>query len=89
LRNLPLDILKIDKSFVDALATSDDVTKMVVQLGRVLQLQVIAEGIETAEQREHLQRLGCTHAQGFLFAKPMPVDAILDALRAQHGELAA
>ncbi|GAA2642762.1 EAL domain-containing protein [Dactylosporangium fulvum] len=73
LKRFPVDILKIDRSFVDDIDTVDgDATlaEAVVQLGRALQLQTVAEGIETAEQWSTLQDLGCEYGQGYLFAKP-------------------
>jgi len=74
LRRLPLAQLKIDRSFVgQMLASPSDaaIVRTVVELGRHLGLQVIAEGVETDEQRCALQALGCDSYQGFLFARPM------------------
>lgn len=74
LRQLPIDRLKIDRAFVSEL--SDDIlgghiASMVIELGRNLQLKVIAEGIESAEQAQRLKELGCHEGQGYLYAKPM------------------
>jgi diguanylate cyclase (GGDEF)-like protein len=80
LRNLPVDVLKVDKSFVDELPAGGDVTRMMIQLGRMLGLDVIAEGVESAEQREALLALGCPRAQGFFYARPMPPDALVHDL---------
>jgi diguanylate cyclase (GGDEF)-like protein len=80
LRNLPVDVLKIDKSFVDDLPTGGDVTRMMIQLGRMLGLDVVAEGVESAVQRDELQLLGCSRAQGYLFARPMNTEALVDEL---------
>jgi predicted signal transduction protein with EAL and GGDEF domain len=80
LRNLPVDVLKVDKSFVDELPAGADVTRMMVQLGRMLGLDVIAEGVESAEQRDELRTLGCPRAQGYFYARPMPVDALVHGL---------
>ncbi|GAA0733745.1 EAL domain-containing protein [Dactylosporangium roseum] len=73
LKRFPVDILKIDRSFVDGIDTAGgDATlaEAVVQLGRALQLQTVAEGIETPEQWSTLQDLGCEYGQGYLFARP-------------------
>jgi EAL domain-containing protein (putative c-di-GMP-specific phosphodiesterase class I) len=84
LRNLPVDVLKIDKSFVDELPSGAEVTRMMVQLGRMLGLDVVAEGVEYDRQRDELRALGCPRAQGYLFAKPMPADELLQSLQGQH-----
>ncbi|GAA3291024.1 GGDEF domain-containing protein [Dactylosporangium vinaceum] len=83
LKRFPVDILKIDRSFVDGITTErGDATlaEAVVQLGRALQLQTVAEGIETAEQWSTLQDLGCEFGQGYLFARPGAADAISSIL---------
>ena len=73
LRRFPVDILKIDRSFVDGIAAENGdatIAEAVVQLGRALRLQTVAEGIETTEQWSTLHNLGCELGQGFLFARP-------------------
>ncbi len=78
LRKLPLDQLKVDQSFVRDLPGDPDafrIAQTIVQLGRDLNLEVMAEGIETEAQRSTLLRMGCHGFQGYLFARPMPVDA--------------
>jgi diguanylate cyclase (GGDEF)-like protein/PAS domain S-box-containing protein len=75
LRSLPISTLKIDQSFVADLPESHEaltIVTAVLQLGRGLTLDVVAEGVETEGQRECLELLGCAEMQGFLFAKPMP-----------------
>lgn len=77
LKRLPIDKIKVDRSFIkDIPADKDDmaITKTIIALGENLGLKVIAEGVETEEQREFLLSLGCEFAQGFLFYKPMPAD---------------
>ena len=79
LKRFPVDILKIDRSFVDGITTQpEDATlaEAVVQLGRALRLQTVAEGIETQEQWSTLQDLGCDLGQGYLFARPTDADEI-------------
>jgi diguanylate cyclase (GGDEF)-like protein/PAS domain S-box-containing protein len=80
LRRLPVDILKLDRAFVSGLATSENdrtVARAIIELGRTLGLDVIAEGIETDEQRRILLELGCTTGQGYLLGRPAPADTAL------------
>ena len=77
LKRLPLDQLKIDRAFVvDILesATSGAIAQTIVALSRAMGLSVIAEGVETAEQRDFLQSLGCDAFQGYYFGRPLPLD---------------
>lgn len=77
LDRLPIDRLKIDRSFVSNLGNGADgarIAEMIISLGHKLDLTIIAEGIETEEQRVMLSQLGCHEAQGFLFAKPMAAE---------------
>jgi len=77
LRRLPLDQLKIDQAFVrDILADagSGAIAESIISLGRAMGLSVIAEGVETEEQRDFLAGLGCHAFQGYLFSRPVPVD---------------
>ncbi|MDP9164605.1 MAG: EAL domain-containing protein [Actinomycetota bacterium] len=74
LRRLPVDLVKIDRSFVASLPEDDDagtIAWAVVRLGHTLGFPVLAEGVETREQAEALRRFGCDQAQGFFFGKPM------------------
>ncbi|SUD59169.1 diguanylate cyclase/phosphodiesterase [Ectopseudomonas oleovorans] len=75
LKSLPLDKIKIDKSFVqDLLEDEDDTTivRAIIQLGKSLGMQVIAEGVETAEQEAYIIAQGCHEGQGYLYSKPLP-----------------
>ena len=75
LQTLPVHFVKLDRSFVQGIETSGRLqvlTDAVMQLAQRLQLQVIAEGIETAAQEEILRHSGCTLGQGYLFARPQP-----------------
>jgi len=81
LRDIPADILKIDRSFVsNILDNTDDMTLVegIIGLGTAFQRVVVAEGVETAEQGVLLMRLGCDFAQGYGIARPMPADEIPD-----------
>jgi diguanylate cyclase (GGDEF)-like protein len=76
LKRLPIDILKIDRSFVDEIASNRDdaaISEAIIKLGHTLNLQVIAEGVETVSQRRLLTNMGCHSLQGFLIAPPLPV----------------
>ena len=88
LRQLPIDVLKIDKAFVDGVAGSAEdavVVGAVVELARGLGLMTVAEGIEEPSQVEALRRFGCDLGQGYLYARPMPAG---DALRLLRDEVA-
>jgi EAL domain-containing protein (putative c-di-GMP-specific phosphodiesterase class I) len=87
LQDLPLDILKIDKVFVDHIAEDPRRTafaQAIIRMGKTLGLGLIAEGVETAEQSERLQSLGCRFAQGFYFSRPVPAEDIQHMLNASH-----
>jgi diguanylate cyclase (GGDEF)-like protein len=92
LRDFPLDILKVAKSFVDGIADEEQgvaLARAIVELGESCQLDVVGEGIELSEQREGLLELGCRLGQGFLFARPaepQTIDALLSERRGTPGE---
>lgn len=84
LRKMPVDFLKIDRTFVDGLGSEPGDTqlvRMVLSLAHELGLEVIAEGVETEQQEAELVRLGCRHAQGYHFARPVELPAALALLR--------
>jgi diguanylate cyclase (GGDEF)-like protein len=92
LDRLPVDVLKIDRSFVAAIQDQfgdAPLVAAVVALGHALGLTLVAEGIEDAHQRERLAELGCDEGQGFLFGRPMPAELIgrlrLPPIPAQRG----
>ena len=92
LRQFPIDILKIDKSFIDGLGTGKDesvIANAIVTLGAALSLTTIAEGIEDVAQLHRLQALGCERGQGFYFAHPLSADDVAGRLRAGAHELCA
>jgi diguanylate cyclase (GGDEF)-like protein len=89
LPRLPLDIIKIDPSFVAGLGHDDTLTlltRTVVQVGRDLGLQVIAEGIEQPRQLIALREMGCGYGQGFLVARPMAAPGVEALIRTAVGE---
>ena len=86
LQQFPISTLKIDQSFVrDAANNPDDATIVgtIVQMGRNLNMDVVAEGVESEEQLAFLQRVGCNYVQGLLFGDPMSSDNYLELLLAQ------
>jgi EAL domain-containing protein (putative c-di-GMP-specific phosphodiesterase class I) len=84
IRRFPVDILKVDKSFIDGVAESGEeaaLTAAIIELATILNLQPVAEGIESAEQLEKLLALNCEFGQGFYFAVPMPIENVDELLR--------
>ncbi|GAB7533458.1 GGDEF domain-containing phosphodiesterase [Pseudomonas sp. 3A(2025)] len=84
LKSLPLDKIKIDKSFVQDLIDDDDdatIVRAIIQLGKSLGMQVIAEGVETAEQEAYIISEGCHEGQGYLYSKPLPARELLNYLK--------
>ncbi len=91
LHKLPVDALKIDRSFVKSLLLPDRpaIVESILALARTLNTSVVAEGIESEVQARELERLGCTHAQGFLFSRPlstMAAEALVDGVSAARSE---
>ncbi|SFZ76913.1 putative bifunctional diguanylate cyclase/phosphodiesterase [Chitinimonas taiwanensis] len=88
LKRLPIDRLKIDRSFVDDLpghAGDVAITRSIVHIARAFDLAVTAEGVENQAQRDFLRELGCQSAQGYWFSKPVPAEALEVLLREGHG----
>jgi diguanylate cyclase (GGDEF)-like protein len=86
LNRFPLDVLKIDRSFIEALGAEQERTAIVeaiIGMARALSMDVIAEGVENEAQLSELQRLGCDYAQGFLFSRPLPARQIGRMLSAE------
>ncbi|MBL6935976.1 MAG: EAL domain-containing protein [Alphaproteobacteria bacterium] len=84
LRRFPIDILKIDRSFVENVANNPEdkaLVEAIIAMARSLNLKVVAEGLETQEQMKILQDLNCDLAQGFLISKPMPADEFVAFLQ--------
>jgi len=79
LQSFPFDVLKIDRSFTSRITLGDQplqIVRTIIELARVLGMEVVAEGIETCEQHRLLCKLGCRFGQGFLYARPMPARAV-------------
>jgi EAL domain-containing protein (putative c-di-GMP-specific phosphodiesterase class I) len=84
LHSFPFDVLKIDRSFVGRMSEGDQplqIVRMIVELARVMGMDVVAEGIETCEQYRLLRQMGCRLGQGFLFARPLSAEAVTGLLR--------
>ncbi|MEO1962367.1 MAG: GGDEF domain-containing phosphodiesterase [Cycloclasticus sp.] len=83
LRQLPLNQLKIDQSFVRDLEHDEQdrsIVQTIIVMGKALGLNVIAEGVENTQQQEMLLEFGCNNYQGYLFAKPMPIEEVEEKL---------
>jgi EAL domain-containing protein (putative c-di-GMP-specific phosphodiesterase class I) len=92
LHRFPIDTVKLDRSFVDTMLrhpASMKIVRSIVHLSHDLDLSLVAEGLETAEQRAVLCELGCDHAQGYLFARPAPVTDIVALVESTRGRLPA
>jgi EAL domain-containing protein (putative c-di-GMP-specific phosphodiesterase class I) len=99
LHRFPVDILKIDKSFIDRLGDGAGVgagegegtifARAIVSLGESLEIRTIAEGIERPEQLEALRALGCVYGQGYHFARPASGDAVGAMLREREADARA
>lgn len=87
LKHLPIQRLKLDRSFVKDLETDLNdaaICSATVALGHKLGLELVAEGVETAGQRDFLAGLGCDFVQGFLYSRPLPADAVIEFVKAHR-----
>jgi EAL domain-containing protein (putative c-di-GMP-specific phosphodiesterase class I) len=92
LARLPIDTLKIDRSFVMAMTENADdmaIVASIISLAHGLDLNVVAEGVETEEQRKLLRLLRCDQTQGYLFSRPVAKDELENLLRSERSEAAA
>jgi EAL domain-containing protein (putative c-di-GMP-specific phosphodiesterase class I) len=90
LQRFPLDTIKIDRSVMrDFFGTPDDtgLADAIIAMGKSLSLTVVAQGVETKEQAEHLRLHACDELQGFYFKRPLPVDEFTRLLRDQATEI--
>jgi len=81
LSQFPIDVLKIDQSFVRNLQTNlmnKPIIQAIVSLAQSLELSCVAEGIEESEQLDYIRALGCEQIQGYYFSKPMPIETITE-----------
>jgi EAL domain-containing protein (putative c-di-GMP-specific phosphodiesterase class I) len=84
LHSFPFDVLKIDRSFVGRMTEGNQpmqIVRTIIELARVLGMNVVAEGIETRKQYSLLRKLGCRYGQGFLFSRPLPAAQMTELLR--------
>ena len=87
---LPMDTVKIDMDMLNAAMASDRARKIfagVVKLCKSVDMKVICEGVENAEQEEMLLSTGCNYGQGYMFSKPMPMNLFLNMLDRQQASL--
>lgn len=80
LHRYPLDCLKIDRSFIGALEESPPVTELIVSMAKLLEMEIVAEGVETVAQLDWVRERGCLEYQGFLFSPAVPQEELLDIL---------
>jgi len=86
LKRFPINKLKIDKSFVDDIATDPDdaaIVKAIIAMAHGLSMKVVSEGVETKQQLDFLRQHGCEQYQGYLFSKPLPAAEIVARLKRQ------
>jgi EAL domain-containing protein (putative c-di-GMP-specific phosphodiesterase class I) len=84
LHSFPFDVLKIDRSFVGRMTEGEQplqIVRTIIELARVMGMDVVAEGIETREQYRQLREMHCRYGQGYLFARPMTAEAVTQLLR--------
>lgn len=84
LKDLPIDILKIDKSFLDALMENESeqrIVQTIITMAQILNLEVIAEGVEKEEQADYLKSANCNKAQGYLYSCPVPANEAYELIK--------
>lgn len=86
LKNIPFDTIKIDKVFIDDLVSKkgQEFVKMIINIAKILNLEVVAEGVETKAEEEFLKSIGCDFYQGYLCSKPLPVEVFTALLQSQE-----
>lgn len=87
LKNLPFKKLKIDKSFVDNILTNSsdkDIIKAIIVMAKSLGMKTLAEGAETKEQVQYLQKIGCDEVQGYFFSAPLSADKLEAFVKQKH-----
>jgi len=84
LHNYPIDGIKIDRMFMEDVASGGEIVKLILSLASALGAGVVAEGVETIEQRSWLSQNGCHRYQGYLYSKPVPEDRFLSMLETQN-----
>jgi EAL domain-containing protein (putative c-di-GMP-specific phosphodiesterase class I) len=87
LQRFPVDTLKIDRAFISRMDTdleTREIVRIIVMLAHGLRLKVVAEGVETQAQVDLLKEIGCELAQGYLYSKPVPAEAIEQLLRSNR-----
>ncbi len=90
LRSFPFDKIKIDKSFIHDMSKGGDsiaIVRAIIDLARALKIEVVAEGVETVDQLDHLVAEGCTEMQGFYFSKPAPIENFEQVLHERNGRM--
>lgn len=87
LQQLPLDVLKVDRRFIEHITENEQdrqISKAIIELGHTLQFEVLAEGVESAEQLACLKEMACDYYQGYYFSKPLPAEAFQQVLIKQQ-----
>lgn len=87
LKNFPIDRLKIDRSFIQGITSSLDdaaIANAIISMGNSMNLQVLAEGVETEEQLEFLKNNNCDEVQGYYFSRPLPTERMIEFLQEQY-----
>src|SRR5690606_35789572 len=88
LKHFPLDIIKIDRSFIEDIGSGDKsgaIARTIIQLAHNLDMAVLAEGVETAQQKAYLKQHGCDAIQGYLISRPMPASDVGRWMLEYHG----